>query len=89
MARTAVTAVTDFLVIPLGRVAQGSDAREHQWYLPLGIYTCNTQGGMAGFAVTVVTAVTGRRVSSEQGEGTLERVVLGKLETPDFVTERA
>jgi hypothetical protein len=89
MARTAVTAVTDFLVIPLGRVAQESDAREHQWYLPLGIFTCNAQGGMAGFAVTVVTTVRRWWVRHEQGEGTLERVVLGKLENPDFVTERA
>ena len=46
---TAVTIVTGFLVIPLGRVGQASDGREHPQCLLLGIFACNTRGGYDSF----------------------------------------
>ena len=61
MARGAVTAITTgtgFLVIPLGRVGQGSDARSIRdaWF---SATLRATRGeGMARFSVTAVTAVT-------------------------------
>ena len=46
---TTVTTVTSSLVIPLGRVGQASDGREHPRCLLLGIFACNTRGGYGSF----------------------------------------
>src|SRR5215212_11175275 len=78
MARVAVTTVTTvagFLVIPLGRVGQGSETREHPRCLLLGTLRATSGEGTARFSVT---AVTWRETRREQGEGSTRRCCVRK-----------
>jgi hypothetical protein len=58
VAVATVTTVTGLLVIPLCRVEQGSDARDHPRCLILGSLRATRKEGMARFSVTAVTVVT-------------------------------
>ena len=85
---TAITTVTGFLVIPLGRVGQGSEAREHPRCLVLGTFVRSTQGGYGPFFGNGGNSGNVTRGALRTGRGEPSDVCcVREPEKPDFVTE--